>query len=75
MQNEDENQLRFRDFSSSTCAESRERGGLAAKKGADPQMRWLQAKNAALACSHDQLKLSGAGRCAGTSVRAEAKQR
>jgi len=36
MQNEDENQLRFRDFSSSTCAESRERGGLAAKKGADP---------------------------------------
>ena len=52
--------------------QSMEYYGAAAKKGADAQGRWLQAKRAALACSQEQLKKSGAGGGAGTSVAAEA---
>jgi hypothetical protein len=44
----------------------------AAKKGTNAQGRWLQAKRAVLACSQEQLKKSGAGGGAGTSVAAEA---
>ena len=44
----------------------------AAKKGADAEGRWLQAKRAAVASSQEVLKKSGAGGGAGTSVGAEA---
>jgi hypothetical protein len=46
--------------------------GAAAKKGADAEGRWLQAKRAAVASSQEVLKKSGAGGGAGTSVGAEA---
>ena len=46
--------------------------GAAAKKGADAEGRWLQAKRAAVASSQEVLKKSGAGGSAGTSVGAEA---
>ena len=46
--------------------------GAAAKKGADAEGRWLQAKRAAVASSQEVLKKSGAGGGAGTSVGSEA---
>ena len=46
--------------------------GAAAKKGADAEGRWLQAKRAAVANSQEVLKKSGAGGGAGTSVGSEA---
>ena len=52
--------------------QSMEYYGAAAKKSADAQGRWLQAKRAALACSQELLQKSDAGGGAGTSVAAEA---